>query len=56
MKPATLVKTLDEMLSETKKGKLNWLIELQSTDGLSDSLKHKISEDGQERIVDECFI
>ena len=56
MKPATLVKTLDEMLSETKKGKLNWLIELQSTDGLSDSLKHKISEDGQEWIVDECFI
>ncbi len=56
MKPATLVKTLDEMLSETKKGKINWLIELQSTDGLSDSLKHKISEDGQEWIVDECFI
>ncbi len=56
MKPATLAKTLEEMIQETKKGHLNWLIELQSTDGLSPSLKHRITEDEKEWVVDECFI
>ncbi len=56
MKPATLAKTLEEMIQETKKGRLNWLIELQSTDGLAPSLKHRITEDEKEWVVDECFI
>ncbi len=56
MKPALLANTLEEMIWETKKGHLDWLIELQSTDGLSDSLKHRIVEDDKEWIVDECFI
>ena len=56
MKPATLAKTLEEMIQETKKGRLNWLIELQSTDGLASSFKHRIVEDDKEWIVDECFI
>ena len=56
MKPAVLANTLDEMIRETKKGQLNWQLELQSTDGLQDSLKHRITEDGKEWVVDECFI
>ena len=56
MKPALLANTLDEMIRETKKGQLNWQLELQSTDGLQDSLKHRITEDGKEWVVDECFI
>lgn len=56
MKPAVLAKTLDEMIQETKKGHLNWLIELQSTDGLAPSSKHRIVEDDKEWIIDECFI
>lgn len=56
MKPATLANTLDEMIHETKKGHLNWQIEIQSTDGLADSVKHRITEDEKEWIVDECFI
>ena len=56
MKPALLANTLEEMIRETKKGHLDWLIELQSTDGLSDSLKHRIVEDDKEWVVDECFI
>ncbi len=56
MKPAALANTLDEMIRETKKGHLNWQLELQSTDGLDDSVKHRITEDEKEWIVDECFI
>ncbi len=56
MKPAVLAKHLDDMLQETKKGHLNWQLELQSTDGLDDSIKHRLTEDGKEWIVDECFI
>ncbi len=56
MKPAVLTNTLDEMISETKKGRLDWQLELQSTDGLADSLKHHVSEDGIDWAVDECFL
>lgn len=56
MKPAVLANTLDEMIRETKKGHINWQLELQSTDGLEDSLKQRITEDDKEWIVDECFI
>ncbi len=56
MKPAALAKTLEEMIQETKKGHLDWLIELQSTDGLAPSLKQRITEDDKEWVVDECFI
>ena len=56
MKPAALANTLDEMIRETKKGHLNWQLELQSTDGLADSQKQRITEDGQEWVLDECFL
>ncbi len=56
MKPAALAVTLEEMIHETKKGRLHWQVELQSTDELDDSVKHRITEDGREWIVDECFI
>ncbi len=56
MKPALLASTLEELIQETKKGRINWQIELQSTDGLSDSVKNRVTEDDKEWIVDECFI
>ncbi len=56
MKPALLASTLDELIQETKKGHVSWQIELQSTDGLSDSIKQRVTEDDKEWIVDECFI
>lgn len=55
MKSAFLTKTLDELIAETKKGHLNWRLELQSTDSLDDSAKHKVTEKGIEWTVDECF-
>lgn len=56
MKPALLSGTLDEMIHETKKGHISWQIELQSTDGLADSIKQRVIEDEKEWIIDECFI
>ena len=56
MKPTALAITIDEMINETKRGHLDWKLELQSTDGLDDSVKHRITEDGKEWITDECFI
>ena len=53
MKPALLASTLDELIQETKKGHVSWQIELQSTDGLSDSIKQRVTEDDKEWIVDE---
>ncbi len=56
IKPTSLAITLDEMINETKRGRLDWRLELQSTDELDDSVKHRITEDEKEWIVDECFI
>lgn len=56
MKPAVLANTLTDMMKETKKGHLSWQLELQSTDGLEDNVKHRIMEEGKEWVVDECFI
>lgn len=55
MKSSALVKTIDELISETKKGHLNWQIELQSTDELDDSKKEHVTQKGMEWVVDECF-
>ena len=56
MKPASLAILLDEMINETKKGHLDWRLEIQSTDELDDSVKQHMTEDDTEWIVDECFI
>lgn len=55
MKSSTLIKTIDELIAETKKGHLNWQIELQSTDELDDSHKQRATQNGVEWIIDECF-
>ena len=56
MKPAALASMLDDMIRETKKGHLNWLLEMQSTDELDASVKQILQEDGKDWTVDECFV
>jgi hypothetical protein len=51
-----LSNTLDEMMKETKRGHLNWRLQIESTDDLDSSLKDTITEEGKEWLVDECFV
>jgi hypothetical protein len=51
-----LANTLDEMMKETKRGHLNWSLQIESTDDLDASLKDTITENDMEWLVDECFV
>ena len=47
---------LDELMKETKRGHLNWSMQIETTDDLDASLKEKLTQDGVEWLVDECFV
>jgi hypothetical protein len=56
MNAKQLSSTLDEMMKETKRGHLNWSLQIESTDDLDASVKDTVSEDGRQWLVDECFV
>lgn len=51
-----LIRNIPEMIKETKSGKLKWKIMGQTTEYNDLSQKPKVSEEGTEWIVDECYI
>ena len=51
-----LMNYLDELMKETKRGHLNWSMQIETTDDLDASLKEKLTQDGVEWLVDECFV
>ncbi len=51
-----LANTIDEMMKETKRGRLDWGMQIESTDDLDSSLKGTVEQDGRTWTVDECFV
>lgn len=54
MRPDELSQTLQKMRKDTQDGKLNWRIDVQTTEGKED--KYKVTEEGKTWIVDECYV
>lgn len=54
MRPEELSQTLQKMRKDTQEGKLNWRIDVQTTDGNAE--KFTVSEDGKTWTVDECYV
>ncbi len=51
-----LAHTIDELQKETKRGRLNWSMQIEATDDLDASKKEHLTRDGNDWIVDECFV
>ena len=56
MNAKQLANSLDEMIKDTRRGHLNWSMQIETTDDLDASLKEKLEKDGTEWLVDECFV
>lgn len=56
MNARQLSNTLDEMMKETKRGRLNWRMQIETTDDLDVSCKEHVTQDGMDWLVDECFV
>ncbi len=56
MNARQLANTLDEMMKETSRGRLNWSMQIESTDDLDASCKEHVTQDGNDWLVDECFV
>ncbi len=54
MKPEELLQTLMKMQKETKDGKLNWRLDVQTTEGNEE--KYTVEEDEKTWTVDECYV
>lgn len=54
MRPEELSQTLQKMRKETQDGKLDWRIDVQTTEGNAE--KFTVSEEGKTWIVDECYV
>lgn len=56
MKPEQLAARLDDMLSQTKKNSLEWVVNVQTTELMDNSLKdHVADDDGNVWVIDECY-
>lgn len=56
-KEETLVRNLPEMIRETQIGRLNWRVQVQTTEYNTIEEKPRVvEEDGSEWIVDECYV
>lgn len=53
MKPEELSQTLSIMIKDTTEGKMNWKLDIQTTEGKAE--KCQVEEDGVIWMVDECF-
>ena len=56
MNAKQLANSLDEMIKDTRRGHLNWSMQIETTDDLDASLKEKLEQDGTQWLVDECFV
>ena len=56
MNARQLANSLDEMMKDTKRGHLNWSMQVETTDDLDASLKETFEQDGVTWLVDECFV
>lgn len=54
MKPEELLQTLMKMHKDTKEGKLNWRLDVQTTEGNEE--KYTMEEEGKIWNVDECYV
>lgn len=54
MRPEDLKQKLMRMQKETEAGKLNWRLEIQTTEGNEE--KYMAEEEGRTWIVDECYV
>lgn len=54
MKPEELAQTLVKMRKDTQEGKLNWRMDVQTTEG--NESKYTVTEEGKTWIVDECYV
>ncbi len=54
MKPEELLQTLMKMQKDTKEGKLNWRLDVQTTEGNEE--KYTVEEEGKTWTVDECYV
>ena len=55
-KSAELLKKLPDLVKETKENKLRWKIEFQTTEHNDPSEKPTEQIDGQDWLLDECFV
>lgn len=51
-----LLRDLTEMIKDTQKGALKWKVTAQTTEYNDESQKPKVTEEGVEWTVDECFV
>ena len=51
-----LLRDLTEMIKDTQKGALKWKVTAQTTEYNDESQKPKVTEEGVEWTVDECYV
>lgn len=54
MKPEELLQTIKKMYKETEEGKLNWRLNVQTTEGNEE--KYTVEEEQKTWTVDECYV
>ena len=54
MRPEELKQVLTELQKETVSGKLNWRLDVQTTEGNEE--KYTVEEMGEVWTVDECYV
>lgn len=55
-KEEELIRSIPDMIKETKAGRLSWRVECQTTEYNKEEDKPKVTEDGVTYTVDECFV
>ena len=56
MKPEKLASRIDEMFTQTKKGAIEWFVNMQTTELMDDSLKDQVEdEEGHIWLINECY-
>ena len=56
MKPEKLASRIDEMLAQTKRGSIEWYVNVQTTELMDKSLKDQVEDEaGNSWVIDECY-
>lgn len=56
MKQEALGRKLTELMEETKKGRIHWNVEVQTTETNDEADKPREMENGVEWVIDECYV
>lgn len=56
MKQEALGRKLTELMEETKKGRVHWKVEVQTTEANDEADKPRETENGVEWVIDECYV